>query len=358
MTGGIRAFFRMEWPGFALDVDLALPDRGVIAVFGPSGSGKTTLLRCIAGLERPLSGMLSFRGETWQSEVLWLPPHRRPIGYVFQDSCLFPHLTVMGNLQYGMKRAAFKDAANLDKVIHLLGIGQLLERNPDSLSGGERQRVGLARALAVGPRLLLLDEPLAALDLNRKREILPYLERMRDELEIPMLYVSHSPEEVSRLADHLVVLEAGKAVASGTLAEVLARVDAPIKMGEEPGVVLEAVVAAIDPEWNLARVEFEGGSLWVRDAGLPAGRKARIRILARDVSLAKERPGTSSIQNALKGTIDAVGKDTHPALALARLRVGRSALLARLTRRSAAELGVAAGGEFWAQIKSAALIEW
>lgn len=358
MTAGMQARFRVERPGFALDVDLALPGRGVIALFGPSGSGKTTLLRCIAGLERPRSGRFSFREETWQSDALWLPPHRRPIGYVFQDSCLFPHQTVLGNLRYGMKRGASKEPINLEKVIHLLGIGDLLERKPGSLSGGERQRVGFARALAVGPRLLLLDEPLAALDLNRKREILPYLERMRDELDIPMIYVSHSHEEVARLADHLVILEAGKTVAAGSLAEVMTRVDSPHRMGEEPGVVLEAVVAAVDAEWNLARVEFDGGSLWVRDAGLPVGRKARIRILARDVSLASVRPGASSIQNALEGTLDAVGQDAHPALALARLRVGRSALLSRLTRRSAADLGVAVGGKFWAQIKSAALIEW
>ena len=205
----IDARFQLDWPGFRLDVDVQLPAKGVTALFGHSGSGKTTLLRCIAGLERPPLGRLSFKGALWQDQEVWVPTHRRPLGYVFQEASLFPHLSVMNNLRYGQKRSQAAQRIALDHAIELLGIGSLLERKPDLLSGGERQRVGIARALAVSPEILLMDEPLAALDLKRKQEILPYLERLHDELEIPVLYVSHSPDEVARLADNLVVLESG-----------------------------------------------------------------------------------------------------------------------------------------------------
>jgi len=207
---GIQACFRLDWPGFSLDVDLALPTRGVTALFGHSGSGKTTLLRCIAGLERAPQGRLIVNGEVWQDEQRWVPTYKRPIGYVFQEPSLFSHLSVISNLRYGLKRMSDEQRVSLDQAIDLLGIGHLVDRKPDRLSGGERQRVGMARALAVSPRLLLMDEPLAALDLKRKQEILPYLERLHDELDIPVLYVSHSPDEVARLADYLVAMEDGR----------------------------------------------------------------------------------------------------------------------------------------------------
>jgi len=228
---GIQARFKLDWPGFTLDVDLDLPARGVTALFGHSGSGKTTLLRCIAGLERAPQGQLKVLGDIWQNGSQWLPTHQRPLGYVFQEASLFPHLTVMNNLQYGLKRVSGVVRVSLDQAIELLGIGHLLARKPDQLSGGERQRVGMARALALSPRLLLMDEPLAALDLKRKQEILPYLERLHAELDIPVLYVSHSPDEVARLADHIVVMEAGRAVAAGQLTDTLARIDLPIRPG-------------------------------------------------------------------------------------------------------------------------------
>ncbi|MDR1996542.1 molybdenum ABC transporter ATP-binding protein [Azonexus sp.] len=348
---------KIDWPGFALDVDLRLPGRGITALFGPSGSGKTTLLRCIAGLERPPRGRVLFKGQTWQDERTWLPTHRRPLGYVFQEASLFPHLSVLGNLRYGLKRCPGVRPEGLERAIELLGIGHLLARQPDTLSGGERQRVGIARALAVGPQVLLMDEPLAALDLQRKQEILPYLERLHDELDIPLLYVSHAPDEVARLADHIVVLDAGRAVASGPLTETLARLDLPIRLGEDVGVVLEATVGAIDDEWHLARVDFAGGSLWTRNRGLPVGHRARIRVLARDVSLAVADPGPSSIQNRLDGIVDSLGDDEHPGLLLVRVQVGASRLIARLTRRSAAQLGIAAGRPVRVQVKSVALME-
>ncbi len=351
---GIRVQLGLQWPDFALDIALQLPGRGVTALFGPSGCGKTTLLRCLAGLERA-SGSLSVHGETWQDERTWLPTHRRPIGFVFQEASLFPHLSVRDNLQYGRRRRSGAHRAELDPVIDLLGIAPLLARKPDALSGGERQRVGIARALATNPKLLLMDEPLAALDFARKQEILPYLDRLHRELAIPVVYVTHSPDEVARLASHLVLLDKGKVVASGPLAETLARLDLPIRLGEEAGVVIDAHVGQIDSQWHLARLDFEGGHLWTRDPQLPAGTAARVRILARDVSLARDEPGRSSIQNVLQGRIDAIADDEAPGLALVRIKIGAAALLARVTRRSLAELGLNHGDAVWAQVKSVAL---
>lgn len=263
----------------------------------------------------------------------------------------------MGNLRYGMRRVSRERRVNLDQAIELLGIGHLLDRKPDRLSGGERSRIGIARALAVNPRLLLMDEPLAALDLQRKQDILPYLERLHDELEIPALYVSHSPDEVARLADHLVVMESGRVLADGPLTETLARIDLPIRLGEDVGAIIEATVGAVDNAWHLARVDFSGGSLWTRDRGLPVGRRVRVRVLARDVSLAREHPGQSSIQNMLHGRVDAIADDDHPGLVLVRVRIGAAMLVARLTRRAVAGLGIVPEQNLWVQVKSVALME-
>lgn len=353
----IAARFRLAWPGFTLDVDLKLPLSGVTALFGPSGSGKTTLLRCIAGLERAPEGLLSINGDVWQDDHHWLPTYKRPLGYVFQEASLFTHLSVTGNLRYGLKRSTDRQLVSLEQAIELLGIGHLLDRKPDRLSGGERQRVAIARALAVSPRLLLMDEPLAALDLKRKREILPYLERLHDELEIPIIYVSHSPDEVARLADHIVAMEDGLVSAQGPLAETLTRIDLPIRIGEEACAILEAKIKTVDDDWHLAQVEFSGGCLWFRDPGLPVGRKVRVRVLARDVSLAKRRPEQSSIQNIIAGKVDAIGADEHPGLAIVRIQVGDSRLVARLTKRAVATLNLEPEQKIWIQVKSVALME-
>lgn len=354
----IRARFRLQRESFTLQVDLTIPGRGVTALFGPSGSGKTTVLRLLAGLERTTDGFLSVGDAVWQDGEHFVPTHRRPLGYVFQEANLFPHLSVRGNLEYGWRRVPEGDRkVSLDRTIDLLDIRPLLARKPNSLSGGEKQRVGIARALATSPRLLLMDEPLAALDSARKKEILPYLENLHDELEIPVVYVSHAANEVARLADHLVVLDNGKPVAHGPLAEVLARLDLPIHLGEEAGVVLEARVAERDAKWDLARFAWAGGSLWARDQGAPLGKQVRVRVLARDVSVSLGEVVDSSILNRLPGTVDAVGPGEHPAQALLRVRLADgTALLARLTRRSVDLLKLCPGKPIWAHIKSVALM--
>lgn len=354
----IRARFRLAYPGFALDVDLDLPGRGVTALFGPSGSGKTTALRCVAGLIRAAGGRLVVGNDVWQDETtgVFLPTYRRPLGMVFQDANLFPHLTVRGNLNYGMKRAGVSAAAaGFDAVLGLLGIDHLLDRMPLKLSGGERQRVAVARALLTRPRLLLMDEPLAALDLKRKQEILPYFERLRDELDIPILYVSHSPEEVARLADHLVLMDEGRVVASGALTEILARIDLPSAFGDDAGVVLDATVAGHEED-GLTRLTFAGGEILVSRRPEPVGRRLRCRIQASDVSVAIVSRHDTSILNVLPATVVTFAQTDTPGQVLLQLILSDgSPLLARITERSRRQLRIARGSRVWAQVKAVAL---
>jgi molybdate transport system ATP-binding protein len=287
-----------------------------------------------------------------------VPTWRRSLGYVFQESSLFAHLDVRGNVEFGLRRMRSQQGQQtLDEAINLLGIGDLLHRRPQQLSGGERQRVAIARAIATRPQLLLLDEPLASLDLARRREILPWLERLRDELSMPMLYVTHSADEVARLADQLVVLERGRITASGPVAQVMSSIVNPVLDAEDTGALLTGQVAQLDAQWHLARVDFAGGSVWIRDTGLRPGQAVRIRILARDVSIASTEPRNSSIQNQLPCTIDSISADTHPSQALVRLRCGDSVLLARITRRAVEALALTESRPVWAQVKSVALIE-
>ncbi len=354
----IAARLRLQRSDFLLDVELALPGRGVSALFGPSGCGKTTVLRALAGLERA-AGRVALDEEVWQDDAmgLFVPTHRRAIGYVIQEAALFPHLDVRGNLDYARRRAGAARVA-LDPLVELLGIGALMARKPDTLSGGERQRVAIARALAAGPRLLLMDEPLAALDAARKAELLPYLERLHRELALPIVYVSHAIDEVTRLAHQLVLIERGRVVAAGALGEVMARLDLPTARGESAGVVLDAVLAERDTQWQLVRLQVgEEMSVWARDPGLELGRTVRLRLLARDVSLTRAPQTGTSIGNQLRGTVESIAEDDHPALALVRVRVGISPVVARLTRRSAHALGLEAGMPVWAQVKTVALME-
>jgi molybdate transport system ATP-binding protein len=342
---------------FALDVDLQLPARGVSVLFGPSGCGKTTLLRCLAGLQRADQGRLLLDGERWQdTDGHFVPTHRRAVGMVFQEASLFPHLSVRANLDYGLKRAA-ASRSTLDAAIDMLGIGALLDRQPGSLSGGERQRVAIARALATAPRLLLMDEPLAALDARRKMEILPFLERLHRELTMPVVYVTHAIGEVMRLADHVVALEAGRATAEGPLHEMLARLDLPVlAQDEQAGVVLPCTVAERQAQWQLARMDFDGGSLWTRDSGHPLGQAVRVQVLARDVSVSLSEAADSSVANQLPGTLEALAADVHPANQLALVRVGSVLLMSRLTRRSVDRLRLQAGQRVWVQVKAVAVV--
>jgi molybdate transport system ATP-binding protein len=361
---------RLPRAAFTLDVALGLPERGVTALFGPSGCGKTSILRAVAGLERA-AGRVALGGTeqaVWQddSQRIFLPTHRRPLAYVIQEAALLPHLSVQGNLDYGLRRTPVAQRRiALDQAVDLLGIAPLLGRRSTALSGGERQRVAIARALVTSPRLLLMDEPLAALDAARKAEILPYLEGLNAALAIPILYVSHAIDEVARLADHLVLLDQGRVVAQGPLAEVLARIDLPQALGDEAGVVLDGVVGERDAAWHLARLDVDGPGcgLWARDAGLAVGRRVRLRVLARDVSLTRAPQADTSIGNQLPGKVEAIADDSHPGLALVRVRIASSGpggsvpLVARLTRRSVHGLGLVPGMPVWAQVKTVALME-
>ena len=352
----IEARFQIDRGDFRLDVDLDIPGQGITALLGPSGCGKTTLLRAIAGLECCREGFLKVGDRVWQSARQFVPTHRRSLGYVFQEANLFAHLSVRGNLEYGLKRVpAAERKVSLSKVIELLGISHLLERGTDQLSGGERQRVAIARALAVSPGILLMDEPLSALDLARKQEIMPYLESLHGELDIPVLYVSHSADEVARLADHLVLLDSGRVKATGPIGRMLTRLDLPMAHGGDAEALVEAVVAGHDEDYELTYLDFPGGRFAVAHKALPNGRSVRLRIAARDVSLTMERQSGTSILNIFPVTIDEINP-TGGAQVTVRLLAGGVPLLSRVTRKSAALLGLEPGKKVYAQVKSVALL--
>jgi molybdate transport system ATP-binding protein len=359
--GAIQARFKVEHAGFSLDVELHLPGRGVSALFGHSGSGKTSCLRCFAGLDQPSAGYLQVNGELWQDSAqgIFVPAHQRAVGYVFQDANLFAHLTVLRNLEYGLKRIpAAQRRIALEQAVELLGIAHLLERLPGKLSGGEQQRVGIARALLTSPRLLLLDEPLASLDLKRKQEVLPYLERLHQELEIPIVYVSHSPDEVARLADHLVLLEEGRVTASGPLKETLLRADLPFVREDDAEAVLDGLVSAHDQAYGLLSLQLPGTAinLQLPHGPLPLGKSVRIKIKARDVTLSLQQAEHSSVLNQLPGRVlDWIG-DSKQAHVLVRVQVGGEQMLARITRYSFARLNIQPEQLLWVQVKSVSLL--
>lgn len=309
----ITARFKLDYGTFKLAVDLCLPGSGVTVLFGPSGSGKTTLLRCIAGLQRAPSGYLAINGTLWQDSErgIFIPTHKRSLGYVFQEANLFPHLTVMENLQFGLKRIGKSAATDLTHILELLGIEHLLARAPDRLSGGERQRVAIVRALALNPEILLMDEPLAALDFKRKQEILPYLNRLHRELNIPVLYVTHAQQEVAQLADHLVVMEDGRPLASGPLAETLSRLDVPLAQDRNAATVWPVTVAGHEAEYHLTHVAFAGGSISLPSFAAAIGTPLRLQIYARDVSIALQKPTDTSILNVLPAVITGIADDAR-----------------------------------------------
>ncbi len=357
----IQMRLKLRYSGFALDVDLQVPGRGVTALYGHSGSGKTTCLRCIAGLERAEQGFVQVNDEIWQDSDnrIFVAPHKRALGYVFQEASLFPHLSVLANLAFGLKRIP-KPQRRVDMAhaTELLGISHLLDRHPQHLSGGERQRVGIARALLTSPKLLLMDEPLAALDAQRKGEILPYLQRLHDELDIPVLYVSHSQDEVARLADHIVLLSNGKSLASGPIGQTLARLDLPLAMGDDAGVVIEGRVSAYDADYQLLSLQLPGTTLDIRVPHTPldAGQALRCKVQARDVSLSLGNTGQSSILNRLPVTVVSEMSADNAAHVLIRLDAAGTPLLARITRYSRDQLNIHPGQPLWAQIKAVAVL--
>jgi molybdate transport system ATP-binding protein len=358
MSREIAARFALAYGAFRLDVDLRLPGAGVSALFGPSGSGKTTLLRCIAGLERPAVGYLTVNGTVWQDSERgqFLPAHRRALGYVFQQANLFPHLDVQGNVCFGLKRIGKKPSdAGLAHTIELLGIGPLLGRMPAHLSGGERQRVAIARALVMQPDILLMDEPLAALDDRRKQEILPYLTLLHEELDIPMLYVTHAQQEVAKLADHLVIIDAGRVLAAGPLADTLSRIDLPQAEGKEAAMIWEGHIAAHETEYHLTRVDCAGTELSMPLIDAAIGTPVRVQIHARDVSITLDAPNATSILNVLPATITGMADNLNGQTVL-RLKVGALPLLAHITFKSRQLLNLQVGKNLFVQIKGTSIL--
>ncbi len=353
---GSRAEPRASTP-FSLDLTLSLPAQ-CVGIVGASGSGKTTLLRCIAGLERRARGALSVQGEVWQDERTFLPTHRRSLGYVFQESSLFPHLSVRDNLRFGERRVpAAARRVRFDDAVSLLGVDTLLARAPSSLSGGERQRVAIARALLTSPKLLLLDEPLASLDLPARAQILSYLEAVQRALALPMLYVTHAPNELTRIAAHVVLLEAGRLVAAGPLQALMARPDLSLGQREDAGAVLDATLDHHDQRHHLSYLRVHDALLAISQRSLAPGSATRLFVRARDVSLARARPLESSINNVLEVGISGVHPDRDPAYRLVTLDLSGSPLLARITALSVEQLALTPGARVYALIKSASLIE-
>ncbi|MFW5816509.1 MAG: molybdenum ABC transporter ATP-binding protein [Wenzhouxiangella sp.] len=352
----IELSFELARAEFRLSVHVKTPGQGVTALFGRSGCGKTTLLRCVAGLEPSVRGRLVVNGESWQDETAFVPAHLRSVGYVFQEGQLFRHLSVRGNLMYGYRRiAAEQRLVKPDDVVDLLGLASLLDRRVSELSGGQRQRVAIGRALLTSPRVLLMDEPLAALDEISKAEILPYLERLHEDLSVPVLYVSHAIEEVSRLADHMLFMENGRIRAEGPLRELITRADLPLVHGEQASAVLIGHSLSHLEDEHLSCIHLPGGTLYVPRIKEPNSDVLRIRVLARDVSVARQAPLPSSILNCVECRIVEIIDDPHPGHCLLKLQLGQQYLLSRITQRSRRQLDLEIGDQVWASVKGVAL---
>lgn len=351
--------------GFTLEADIEIPDEGITVLFGPSGCGKTTVLRCIAGLERA-EGVVRIGEQVWQDDCrrIFRPTFERNLGYVFQEASLFAHLNVEKNLQFGLERTKNPDGPRrLAEAVELLGIGGLLKRRVSELSGGERQRCAIARALCLRPDVILMDEPLAALDFARKREILPWLEKLRRELRVPILYVTHSADEMTRLADRLVVMQNGHVRAAGTLDEVLSSVKVPVETENGASVVLRGTVESVSPQWGSVFVRSGGWTINTVAVNVPdvaVDAEMRLRILSRDVSIAFSRPDGISIRNVLPAVVEEISEPCGPGNAYLtvrlRARQGEARVLSRILRESAADLGLRPGLDVWALIKAVAVI--
>ena len=351
----IECKIKIQLESFMLDANFSIPDRGITVVFGPSGSGKTTLLRAIAGLEKSDDGFLKIGDSVWQKGEDFLATHKRQIGYVFQDAALFDHLDVKGNLNFVIKRAIGLKEDFIESIHNLLEIKTLLNRKTTQLSGGERQRVAIARALLTNPKILLLDEPLSALDLKRKNEILPYLDSIHNDLEIPILYVTHSQDEMSRLADHLLLIEDGNIIGSGPVNDMLTRFDMPLSHGGDAVSIIEAEVLKRDSEFNLMHLDFLGGQFIVPDNGFPVQTKVRIRVVARDVSLTKSKQVDTSILNIFPAMVQEIVNEGE-AQVMVRLQIKETILLACITRKSSYKLRLEKGSEVFVQVKSVAIL--
>ena len=343
---------------FDLDARFQCPAKGIVALFGRSGAGKTSVVNALAGLIRPDAGRIAVADSVLfdSASGIDLPPEKRRLGYVFQEGRLFPHYSVRGNLLYGAKRAPRDPAGvSLEQVVDLLGLGDLLDRRPRDLSGGEKQRVALGRALLAKPRLLLMDEPLASLDQPRKEEVLPFIERLRDELDLPIVYVTHAMEEIVRLADTMVLIDDGKVAATGPVEEITGRLELrPLTGRYEAGATLPVTVARHDPADQLSTLAFDGGELLVRQLDLPEGARLRVRVRARDVAIALSPPQDSSMLNVLSGTVAEIGTDPG-ALVDLRIQVGGHVLWARITKRSLRRLRLTEGTPVYALIKTVAI---
>ncbi len=361
MSSNLRASFRGAIGSFKLDLEFSVPARGVTVLFGPSGCGKTTLLRCIAGLNRIPGGELHINGTTWQDARQFVPTHKRALGYVFQEPGLFPHLNVIDNLAYGMKRAGinYRDSVELRELTHLMGIEKLLRRPIQGLSGGEKQRVAIARALLLQPKLLLMDEPLSALDQDNKNEIMPYLEQLHSSLEIPVLYVTHDRREVERLADRVLLLREGQILAQGEIGEILTQPDLPFAHARDAVTVLDGRVKHYDARYGLSTLQIDGGTLDIPDQLGPSGIYKRLRIKSTDISLSVQEQDHSTILNRLPAVIWKILPTDGPSVNVL-LRVGNMgeghALLASVTRKSVDQLGLKPGMMVYAQIKGASLL--
>ncbi|MDJ0879314.1 MAG: molybdenum ABC transporter ATP-binding protein [Halieaceae bacterium] len=340
---------------FSLAIDTVLPAGSVTGVYGVSGSGKTSLLSCIAGLAHAHAGSdIRIGDERLEGNGQWLAPEERDVAYVFQDARLFPHLDVAGNLEFALSRR-HRDGPGLTEVSDWLGISDMLARRSSQLSRGQQQRVAIARALLSGPRLVLMDEPLANIDSAGRRDILARLARIRRELDVPMIYVSHDMAELAELADHLLVLDDGQLVAEGPLLELSSRLELALSHQEQAAAVVRAKVAEHDADYELSRLQFEGQPLWVSHLDLPPGTPLRLRLPARDISLCLEQPGQTSILNLLPARIADI-ETCGGSRVLVQLKVGEQFLLARITRKSVDTLGLAVGDEVFAQVKSVALL--
>ncbi len=359
MKNLLTAKFKIDYAGFNLDVDLNLPAKGVTVVFGPSGSGKTTLLRCLSGLERAPSGYLKLVGQVWQDEGIFLPIQERKVGLVFQESRLFPHLNIQENLLYGYQRTLPAERnLHLDEVVQVLDLDALLKRTPEKLSGGERQRVSIGRALLTSPKLLLMDEPLASLDMQLKAEIIPFIKRIEDEFKTPIIYVTHSMNEVLQLVDTMVILKSGKVVNFGPVEKVFSDVRLREAVGDEQlGAVLETSVAEHDEEFGLTRLDFMGQALNVPRQNIPVGQSLRVHIHSKDVSLSTAPPaGATSVLNILKAKVEKVGiLDPKGYSVDIELDAGRP-ILATITRKSLANLNLKPGQPVFAHIKAIKMV--